>query len=444
MRLNNTGLTGSQVSQLFKAMGQARPMEVHVNGSRMDDGIDDLCAAIAAGYGPWCLFAQMVEFAVETNYVKFIRALTVNESIQCLSLAGTSTPDAASSATCQSIADFLAHNCCLRLLDISGYDSKLDEGRLGREFSKALIGLRANKSIEHLRVRNQMLNLNIGDLAEALSENKSLRTLDCEGNDFNISNYRHLVTALEANSTVHYFSAFSADELSKALTKSLEAAAAAAPARKASIITRFKSDKPTNGTTGLMVQRLRAEWEGVGAELERILQRNRSLFGQEMVAEQSDSSSQDNCRSSPADTALCSSFGGLSLQDAECQRSRGARLYPDSPPTPSGEFGPRRHSRQSSLGSRDLMIRTASVLSIDVAVSPSTDEASNGSGDACSPPQFGSPVEQDFGLATPSFDDHSEGNYTCSDGYEVDDGIQMKRYRRYMGDPTSRIEEEDG
>lgn len=415
----------------------------------MDEGIDDLCITIAEGYGPWCLFAQMIEFAVESNYIKLLKALTANQSIECLNLAGTSTPDAASNIACQAIADFLAKNCTVRYLDISGFDSKLDEGRLGREFSKALLGLRTNQSIEHLRVRSQMLNINIGDLAEAISENKTLHTLDCQGNDFNLSNYRHLVTSLEQNTTVRYFSAFSADELNKATSKSMETAATATPVRRSSVMSRFRSEKAASGSNKPLIQRLKDEWDTTGTDLTRILQRNQMLFDQEKAAEQDDSSSQEYHRNSSIEMAFSTAFGGLPLKDLDNQRVKGIRSSQDSQQAITGDLTIRRHSRYGSIGSRELATRPVSMISSEVAVSPSTEEASNGSGGVPTPPEFDSPIEEDFGFAaaifaSTIFDEPRDSNYTYSDGHEVDDGLQMKRYRKYMGDPTSRIDEEDG
>ncbi|KAG6004316.1 hypothetical protein E4U21_001175 [Claviceps maximensis] len=449
LRLNNSGLTGAQIAQMFYAMGQARPIEVHLNGCHMDEGIDELCAAIADGYGPWCLFAQMTEFARETNYIKLLRALTVNQSIEYLNLAGTSTPDAASSTACQAIADFFANNHTVRFLDISGFDSKLDEGRLGREFSKALSGLGTNQSIEHLRVRSQMLNTNTEDLAEAIAKNKVLVTLDCEGNDFDLSDFKHVISSLEQNLTIQYFSAMSAEEVDKAISRSVKsvktACATASPVRKSSIISRFRQGKPTNGDCKPLVQQLKDEWESASQNVARLLQRNQSLLDQESAAEQSDGSSQEGRFSNPADVHFAMVFGGLPLRILENQRAKGLRHSQDSHQASFQDSAFRRHSRQSSCASRDLALRAMSIVSSEMAISPTTDDASNGSGGLPpTPPEVDTPTEQDFGIGTPIFDEHFEWNYPCTDSYEVDDGLQMKRYRRYMGDPTSRIDEEDG
>ncbi|OAA43103.1 leucine rich repeat protein [Metarhizium rileyi] len=446
MRLNNCGLTGVQLARLFFAMGRARPLNLHVNGSHLDEGVDDLCKSLAEGYGPWCLFVQMVEFATEVNYIKLLKALTVNTSIECLSLAGTSTPDAASSAACEVIAEFFVENCTVRLLDISGFDSKLDEGRLGREFSKALLGLRTNATLEHLRVRSQMLNINIGDLAEAISYNKTLHTLDCEGNDFNLSNYRHLVSSLDQNTTIRYFSAFSAEELNKATSRSVETAATAAPARRPSVMSRFKPEKSANGHSKPLVQRLKDEWDTTGSDLTRILQRNRFVFDHENTAEQDESSSQEYHRDSITELAFGTAFGGLALKDLQSQRVKGVRSSQDSQRAFSRDPVVRRHSRYGSIGSRELTSRPVSMASSEVAASPLTEEDSNGSSGAPTPPELESPIEKEFGLAAEiaASTFYDESNYIFSDGHDVEDALQMKRYRRYMGDPTSRIDEEDG
>ncbi|KAG5937719.1 hypothetical protein E4U53_008148 [Claviceps sorghi] len=446
LRLNNSGLTGAQIGQMFHAMGQTRPLEVHLNGCHMDEGIDELCAAIAEGYGPWCLFAQMTEFAREANFIKLLRALTVNQSIECLSLAGTSTPDAASATACQAIADFFANNRVVRFLDISGFDSKLDEGRLGREFSKALSGLRTNESIEHLRVRSQMLNVNTEDLAEAISNNKTLVTLDCEGNDFDLADFKHVVSSLEQNLTMQYFSALSAEEIDKAISKAVKRGCVpTSPVRKPSIMSRLRQGKPMKGDCKPLVQQLKDEWESTSQDMARLLMRNQSLLDQESAAEQSDGSSQEWRFSNPADVNFAMVFGGLPLRSLENQRAKGLRQSQDSHQASLQDAASRRHSRQSSCGSRDMALRALSIVSSEAALSPTTDDASNDSGGLPpTPPEVGTPIEQDFGVGTPIFDEHLELNYTCTDNYEVDDGLQMKRYRRYMGDPTSRIDEEDG
>ncbi|KHN95101.1 leucine rich repeat protein [Metarhizium album ARSEF 1941] len=445
MRLNNCGLTGGQLARLFYAMGRTRPVELYVGGSRLDEGVDDLCMAITEGHGPWCLFVQMVEFAMEANYIKLLRALTVNTSIECLSLAGTSTPDAASSVACQAIADFFAKNCTVRFLDISGFDSRLDEGRLGREFSKALISLKTNESIEHLRVRSQMLNINIGDLAEAISENKTLHTLDCEGNDFNLSNYRHLVSCLDQNTTTRYFSAFSAEELKKATSKSVETAVTGAPVRRPSVISRFKSDKIANGSSKPLVQRLKDEWDTTGSDLRRILRRNQIMSDDENAAEPDESSSQEYHRNSTTELAFSTAFGGLPLMDLQRRRAKGVRSSQDPQQAVSGDLAVRRHSRHGSGGSRELATRPVSMISSEIGASLSTEEDSYGSSGVPTPPEVESPIEE-LGLmaeilASAIMD---ESNYTCSDGHDAEDGLQVKRCRRYMGDPTSRIDEEDG
>jgi hypothetical protein len=231
---------------------------------------------------------QMLEFNYEASYVKLWKALTVNKTIECLSLAGSTTPEAASSSACQTVSEFFSNNDTVRYLDISGYDAKLDEGRLGREFSKALGGMKSNKRIEHLRVRTQMLNINIGDLAEAISSNNTLHTLDCEDNDFTISNLRHLIRHLTNNFTIRHFSAFSQQELSRSVRKSVTTAGSSTPTRRNSVIARFKHDRSHHGSHGndqALVQHLKDEWDAAIAELNLILARNQRQYAD---AKQSD------------------------------------------------------------------------------------------------------------------------------------------------------------
>ncbi|RDA86709.1 hypothetical protein CP532_4222, partial [Ophiocordyceps camponoti-leonardi (nom. inval.)] len=434
MRLNNCGLTGRQISRLFRGMGQARRLTFHLSGNRLDEGIDDLCGAIACGYGPWSLFLQMVEFANEMNYIKLMRALTVNKTVECLSLAGTAMTDAASSTACQAVADFFSKNNTVRFLDISGYDCKLDEGRLGKEFSRALSGIRRNTRIEHLRVRSQMLNVNIGDLAEAISANKAVQTLDCEGNDFNLSNFRHLTKKLQDNLTIRHFSAFSDQELSRTMRKSVLSADADAPARRSLVMSKFLSDKSQVGKGKLAAQQLQDQWDCVKSDLEGILARNQGLFE---VKEQARSGFSRGAgrRDSDAESDFASAFGGLAQKDFDARRAHGCQ----------GSTSPTRQAMSESAvveRPRDYVDRPASMASCEVAVSPSTDGASTP--DAPSPPELESPADGGYGFeygrtAVTVLDEARDGMW---EGGDVDSGLQMKRYRRLVGQSTNRIEEE--
>lgn len=402
MRLNNCNLMGWQISRLFREMGQARRMAMHLNGNRLDEGIDDLCRAVACGYGPWSLFVQMIEFSSEENYIKLLRALTVNKTIECLSLAGTSTPDAASSTACEAISEFFAKNTSVRFLDISGYDSKLDEGRLGRDFSRALSGLRVNRRIEHLRVRSQMLNVNIGDLAEAISTNGRLHTVDCEGNDFSLSNFRHLVKHLEGNSTIRYLSAFSEPELRRTIEKTMQSAGQISPTRRPSVMSRLRHDRSQQMAEQPLAEQLRCEWEGAVAALERILKGNREAQ-QKMDRCSGDWYSMACHRDSDEEKALSTIFGGLARREYESRRSRvspagGASTGASAAMVcPSQGVGMKAREEQvEEMAAGGEVTEPDSAVSSEDSASRSTDEASTES--ASSRPELESPGEKEFGL----------------------------------------------
>lgn len=431
-------------------MGQARQLTVHINANRLDEGIDDLCGAIGCNYGPWSLFVQMVEFCQEASYIKLLRALTINNAIECLSLAGSTTPDAASSTACSAVADFFSKNNTVRFLDISGYDSKLDEGRLGREFSRALSGLKANTRIQHLRVRSQMLNINIGDLANAIAGNKTLHTIDCEGNDFNLSNFRHLVKSLESNTTIIQFSAFSQQDLVRSIQKSVDSAGPVVTSRRSSIISRLKHDKPQPDTEKSLAQHLRDEWEAAVGTLQQVLDRNQTAgpenadfvllpitqgFGGDMEGEK----------------IFSNEFGGLALKEYESRRAKSHRhsgylhlkQIAEASTTPV-------HITQIGEGGSDLTTTVEPFLSIspvDGLNSETSDSCGSTESGFPSPPEVESPGGAGpdcVTLAQPDImfeEAQEEDNYSFTDVNDAD--LLMKRYRRFWGDPNSRIEEED-
>lgn len=426
LHLNRCGLTGKQVGKLCKSMGIRREMTMQIEASRLDFGITDLCDALTAGFGPWSLFAQMIDFCHEESYVELLRALTENRSIRCLSLAGSSIPDDASEVACRALTNFFSNNTTIQYLDMSGYDSKLDEGRLGRGFSKALSAITQNQSIEHLRVRSQMLNLNVDNLAAALSGNKTLRTLDCEYNDFDLANYKQLIKHMTDNENIRFLSAFSDHELETAMQKSLEAfTVQAIPTRRPSMMARFKQDRPPISTEKTASQNMRQEWDSAAQELADCLGRNQLNTTQGRTVE----SKYDYL---DWGYVFASEFGGLALYDFDhCDKQN---LAPNA--------------AEEGLAQTDAEVyRSKSTNSSESNGTRSTDGASNESG-------VPTPSEMEPRVSDSDF--HASGSevnvaiygefhdaYTSMDSAEAEPGLQMKRYQRFGDDRINRIDEED-
>ncbi|CAM1505561.1 Fc.00g111980.m01.CDS01 [Cosmosporella sp. VM-42] len=455
IRLNSCGLSGRQVAQLFRAMGQARQLTVHMSANRLDEGIDELCGAISCGFGPDGLFMQMIDFAIEDNYIKLLRALTVNKTIECLSLAGCSTPGSASDTACQALSEFFSNNNTIRFLDVSGYDAKLDEGRLGRGFSKALSGLRTNTRLEHLRVRSQMLNVNIGDLAEAITTNRTIHTLDCEGNDFNLSNFRHLVKHLQDNTTIRYFSAFSDRDLSKTIQKSVEnAISATTPVRRASVIARFRHEKPQQTVGRPLVQQLKGGWDDAVQALQRVMERNQMIF-QEGIDNQREASPHAAAKDKDNDVVFSKAFGGLALRSWESRRGR-SRSSSTVPAQRSSTISlATSASRLQGLAidpGTKIMRSYSLVSSCDSVLSPATASPSTGSA-MPTPPELESPVDKEYSLGNQITskimrDENLDYDYTYQESqegdYGPDFGLEMRAHqRRFWSDEAGCIEEED-
>ncbi|KAL7946194.1 hypothetical protein V8C42DRAFT_352529 [Trichoderma barbatum] len=387
IRLNNCGLTGSQVAQLFFSMGKARHMTVHINANRLDDGIESL------------LFMQMIEFSYEISFVKLMRALTINKTIECLSLAGCATPDAVSSVACQAASELFAKNETIRFLDISGYDSKLDEGRLGREFSKSLSGMKFNKRIEHLRVRSQMLNINIGDLAEAISGNQTLHTLDCEGNDFNLSNFWHLVKRIEANTTIRHFSAFSDAELTRTIQKSAEVDVPVVSSRRSSgLFNKLKHDKAPVNLEKPLVQRLSDEWDTAIAALNHVLQRNQKAYNEKHgIGKTVADPALETCEIEEGTFSV--DFGGLASKEFESHNAASSSLRrgPSTSNHGSETLKVIVSAPYSADTSEETTMRPYSIVSSDAASIPTTDASSNSDAGMPTPLEMESPPEKEPG-----------------------------------------------
>lgn len=219
--LNNCGLTGYHAGRIFNAMAGLYDVHLHLSSNPLEDGIEDFVTALGHNWGGrFGLHLNMVEFQDEAKYIQLMGALTANPFIDYLSLVGTApipiADDACSDNTVEALERFFEENQSVRYLDISGYCGKLDDGQLGKGFGRALRGLANNKTLTHLRVRNQRLHDSTGTLGTAVQANKTLLYLDCGDNGFNATSLRYMAKSLETNSTLLVYP-FSPEELEEML-----------------------------------------------------------------------------------------------------------------------------------------------------------------------------------------------------------------------------------
>jgi hypothetical protein len=181
-------------------------VHLSLSGNPIEDGIEDLVATIREHQGPAGLEIEMIEFRDESNYLSLIRALTETKHLSLLSLAGTA-PSPSSHGRCSeelvtTLHDFFARNTSIRSLDLSGFSGKLDDGQLAKGFGRSLSGLALNKTMTHLRIRNQNLHEDAGILGRVLAENNTLLAVDCRDNNLNLTSLRFLVDSVQSNSSL--------------------------------------------------------------------------------------------------------------------------------------------------------------------------------------------------------------------------------------------------
>ncbi|KAK4448540.1 protein NLRC3 [Podospora aff. communis PSN243] len=210
--LNHCGITGSEAAKLCRAVGYNSELHLSLSGNPLEDGIEDLADAIRSNQVPAGLYLEVVEFKEESNYNLLILALAETESVSLLSLAGTApTPSldtihqTCSGEMIETLEYLFSHNKSIRYLDLTGFSGKLEDGQLARGFARALAGLSDNTTLTHLKIRNQNLHDDVGTLGRALSTNKTLRVLDCQDNNFNLTSIKFLVSSLKDNDRIIEF-----------------------------------------------------------------------------------------------------------------------------------------------------------------------------------------------------------------------------------------------
>ncbi|KAK0732746.1 hypothetical protein B0T21DRAFT_200601 [Apiosordaria backusii] len=204
--LKQCGITGFKAAALFDAVGRDHGLHIGLSGNPIENGIGKLAAVIRENKGPAGLDMEMVEFQDEDNYLALIHALTEAKHLTVLNLAGTApapSPTGVCSAEIVSaLHDLFARNTSIRCLDLSGFSGRLDDGQLTKGFGRSLSGLEHNKTMTHLRIRNQNLHDDAGTLGQSLKRNNTLMVLDCQDNNLNLNSFGFLVDSMKINKTI--------------------------------------------------------------------------------------------------------------------------------------------------------------------------------------------------------------------------------------------------
>ncbi|TLD33118.1 hypothetical protein PspLS_00428 [Pyricularia sp. CBS 133598] len=207
IQLDSCGIDGHQAARIINAASGLQGLHIHLNGNPIDQGVEDFASAIAfCSEGSFGLHLDMIEFNRVEGYVRLVQAITVSKRFIYVSLAGTAPPPLPSAVCTPAVSDALeqlfALNSSIRVLDLSGYAGKLDEGQLGRGFGRAFRGLGRNDTMRSLVLRNQNLSTEVGDLGLGIQENRALRRLDIGGSEINLTALLFLRRSLKSNRTI--------------------------------------------------------------------------------------------------------------------------------------------------------------------------------------------------------------------------------------------------
>ncbi|KAI6269838.1 hypothetical protein MCOR03_001757 [Pyricularia oryzae] len=207
IQLDSCGIDGHRAARIISAASGLQGLHIHLNGNPIDQGVEDLASAIAfCSEGSFGLHLDMIEFNRVEGYVRLLQAITVSKRFIYVSLAGTAPPPLPSAVCTPAVSDALeqlfALNNSIRVLDLSGYAGKLDEGQLGRGFGRAFRGLSRNGTMRTLILRNQNLSTEVGDLGLGIQENRALRRLDIRGSEINLTALLFLRRSLKSNRTI--------------------------------------------------------------------------------------------------------------------------------------------------------------------------------------------------------------------------------------------------
>lgn len=207
LQLNSCGIDGYRAARIINAASGLEGLHLYLNANPIEQGVEELGSAIAfCSEGSFGLHLDMIEFTKDEGYVRLVQAITASKRFIYVSLAGTAPSPLPSAVCADAVSDALeqlfAQNKSIRVLDLSGYAGKLDDGQLGRGFGRAFRGLGRNMAVRTLLLRNQNLSTEVGDLGLGLQENRALRRLDIGGSDINLTALLFLRRSLRSNRTI--------------------------------------------------------------------------------------------------------------------------------------------------------------------------------------------------------------------------------------------------
>lgn len=279
--MEHCGLSGAAVAKFCSDIEDSADMTLSISGNPLDEGLDELCDAIRRGRAPSGLIMEMVTLRHENGFVNLIESLTANKSISLLSLAGTSTleiPDEpCSKRLIQALHSLFADNDSIQYLDLSGYSGKLEDGQFAKGFARSLSGLLSNKTITHLKIRNQALNSDdIALLGRVLAENQALRVLDCQDNGINLTGIRFLLSSIQANNRILDcpFSPEERQRIFKHIADNMRRNSYGGMAKSASTKKKPATEKAETETQAILGDTLTATF----CELDTCLDRNRAAL----------------------------------------------------------------------------------------------------------------------------------------------------------------------
>lgn len=214
--LDRCGLTEHDIKSFAPYMmghsGKPRNLRLSLSGNHLHHDYSYLYEAIRRNQTPTHLTIKYTAFDEEKHFRELLDALRQNRSLEYVDMSNSSLPHDVGIETSAALRRMFAENTTLRYLDISGDSAHLDSARFGIGLNDALMGLTQNHALEVLRIERQKLGMQgANTLASVLLENRTLREIHCEDNDFNVNALRAVVNAVAENQSLVYLSSMNKD-----------------------------------------------------------------------------------------------------------------------------------------------------------------------------------------------------------------------------------------
>jgi hypothetical protein len=215
LKLENAKLCGADIGKLLQSMprhdGRPRNMHFEAGRNRLEDGHNDLLLAIRNGWTPRSFSLAGTEYRNGWHFKDLLDSIRENTAIQHLDISKIALKELLTPLQSEKISNsiylMICQNWTLEKLNFSGHVTRFEENSvIDPNMQHLLSALTENKSLRSLDISQRDLFRGGCHLAEAIRKNDTLLEIRCDDTHVSLEDFTEVVDAVEDNLKITFFS----------------------------------------------------------------------------------------------------------------------------------------------------------------------------------------------------------------------------------------------